>query len=85
MKNQVFGRKAGSQEPMALLLESGGVSTGGQKVDAGVLDQIALANARRNVKMLREKGIEGYIVFQNDPTRYEFTPQSDFVYPPAIH
>jgi len=42
-------------------------------------------NARRQVQMLREKNIEGYVVFENDPTRYEFTPQADFVYPAVIH
>jgi len=85
VKKQVFGRKAGSQEPMVLLLESGGVSTGGQKADPGLIDQIAIVNARRQVQMLRNKGIEGYVVFENDPTRYEFTPQADFVYPAVIH
>lgn len=85
MKNKVFGRKAGSQEPMALLIEGRGVLTGGKKVDPGVIDQFAVANARRTVQMLRGKNIEGYVLFENDPTRYEFTPQEDFVYPAATH
>ena len=70
---------------MVLLLESGGVSTGGKHVDPGVVDQFAIANVRRQVQLLRERNIEGYVVFENDPTRYEFTPQADFVYPAVIH
>ena len=85
VKNQVFGRKAGTKEPMVLLLESSGVCTGGQKVDPGVIDQVALVNARRIVQLLRDKNIEGYLVFENDPTRYEFSPTADFVYPAAMH
>lgn len=85
MKRQVFGRKSGSQEPMVLLLESGGVSIGGQKVDPGLIGQVALANTRRQVQLLRDKNIEGYVVFENDPTRYEFTPQADFIYPAVVH
>lgn len=85
MKNWVFGRKVGSQEPMVLLIEGGGVTTGGQPADPGTIDQFALANARRVVQVLRDKNIEGYVVFENDPTRYEFSPEADFVYPAAIH
>lgn len=85
MKKQVFGRKAGSQEPMVLLLESGGVSTSGQKVAPGAIDKFAVANARRQIQLLRDKNIEGYVLFENDPTRYEFTPQADFIYPSKIH
>lgn len=85
MKKRVFGRKAGSQEPMVLLMESAGVSTGGQKLDPGVIDQAALASARRQVQLLRDRNIEGYVLFENDPTRYEFSPQADFVYPAVIH
>lgn len=85
MKRKVFGRTAGSQEPMALLLESSGVSTGGRKIDPHVLEQVALANTRHMVRLLRDKNVEGYVVFENDPTRYEFTPQDDFVYPAALH
>jgi hypothetical protein len=85
MKKQVFGRKAGSQEPMVLLLESGGVSTHGKKVAPGVIDEFVVANARRQIQLLRDKNIEGYVLFENDPTRYEFTPQDDFIYPANIH
>lgn len=85
MKRRIFGRKAGSPEPMTLLMESGGISTGGQKVDAGVIDQVALANTRRQIQMLRDNHIEGYVLFENDPTHYEFSPEADFVYPAAIH
>jgi len=85
MKNKIFGRKAGSHEPMCLLLEGMGVSTGGKKVEPSVTDEFALANAHRNVQMLREKNIEGYVLFESDPARYEFTPQAGFVYPAVIH
>lgn len=85
MKMQIFGRKVGSGKDMILLIKSDGVSTGGQAVDAGVLDEFAVANARRSVKAVRENNIEGYVLFEGDPTRYEFTPEVDFVYPPAVH
>ena len=85
MKKKVFGRKSGSQEPMVLLLESDGVSTGDGTVDPLVLDQFGLANTRRQVAVLRDRNIEGYVVFENDPTRYEFTPQADFLYPAVMH
>lgn len=26
-----------------------------------------------------------YVVFEGDPTRYEFTPESDFVYQTTVH
>lgn len=81
MKKRIYGRKAGSDETMVLLLESDGVSAGGQKVDPALLDQFAVDNARRYVKQLRERNVEGYVVFENDPMRYEFSPTADFVYP----
>ncbi|WP_244103166.1 hypothetical protein [Burkholderia gladioli] len=40
---------------------------------------------RRAVAALRERGIEGYVLFENDSTRYAFTPEADFVYPAARH
>lgn len=70
---------------MVLLMESGGVSPGGQTVDAVLVDQVTLTNTRRQVQMLRDKHIEGYVVFENDPTRYEFSPGVDIVYPAALH
>jgi len=85
MKNKIFGRKVGSKNDMALLIESKEVSTGGRKVDPGVINDIAVAGARRTVQMLRDKNFEGYIVFEGDPMHYEFTPGADFVYPMAIH
>ena len=85
MKRQVCGRKVGSQEQMVLLLESEGPSTGGQRVGPCVLDDFALANTRRQVLLLRGKNIEGYVLFENDPIQYEFSPHADFVYPAAIH
>lgn len=85
MKNKIYGRKVGSNTDMALLIEGNGVSTGGVKVDQGNLDQFAVANARRAVQGLRDRGVEGYLVFEGDPTRYDFTPESDFVYPAAVH
>lgn len=86
MKKQVFGRRAGSQEPMVLLLESGGVSTDGRRdIAPGVIEEYAVANARRQIELLRKKNIEGYVLFENDPTRYEFSPNADFVYPADTH
>lgn len=85
MKKKIYGRKAGSKDDMVLLIEGEGVSTGGVKVDQDKLDEFALANARRTVQAMRERGIEGYVVFEGDPTRYEFTPDTDFVYPAAAH
>lgn len=70
---------------MVLLMESGGVSPGGQTADAVLVDQVTLTNTRRQVQMLRDKQIEGYVVFENDPTRYEFSPGVDIVYPAALH
>lgn len=85
MKKKIYGRKVGSKEDMALLIEGEGVRTGGVKADQGDLEQFAVANARRAVQGMRERGIEGYVVFEGDPTRYEFTPEADFVYPAAVH
>ncbi|MGK5049672.1 hypothetical protein ACQ4WP_27825 [Janthinobacterium sp. GB4P2] len=85
MKNKIYGRKVGSKDDMALLIEGEGVSTGGVKVDQSQLDQFAVVNTRRAVQGMRERGIEGYVVFEGDPTRYEFTPEADFEYPAAIH
>lgn len=64
---------------MVLLIKSDGVSTGGQEVDLGVLDECAVASARRSVKAVRKNNIEGYALFDGDPARYEFTPDADFV------
>jgi hypothetical protein len=85
MKNRIFGRKAGSREEMLLLIEGTGVSTGGKKVDPGVIDEFTVANARRAVQSLRGKGVEGYVLFEGDPARYEFTPDADFAYPASVH
>lgn len=85
MKSKIFGRKVGSQSPMTLLLEGLGVSSGGKVGDPVFMMDFAIANARRSVQMLRDKSIEGYIVFENDPTQYMFTPESDFAYPATTH
>lgn len=85
MKKKIYGRKVGTNVDMALLIEGEGVLTGGGKVDQGRLDQFSVENARRAVMAMRERGIEGYVVFEGDPKHYEFTPESDFVYPAAIH
>jgi hypothetical protein len=85
MKNRIFGRKVGSGNDMILLIEGNGVQTGGKKVDPSVIDEIAVASARRAVQVLREKMIEGYVLFEGDPIRYEFTPDGDFVYPASVH
>lgn len=85
MKKKIYGRKVGSKGDMVLLIEGKGVSTGGVAVDQGELDQFSVENARRAVQGMRERHIEGYVVFEGDPTRYEFTPEADFVYPAAVH
>ncbi|MBZ2207134.1 hypothetical protein [Massilia soli] len=85
MKKKIYGRKVGSKDEVALLIEGEGVSTGGVKVDQGELDQFSVENARRAVQGMRERGIEGYVVFEGDPTHYQFTPESDFVYPATVH
>jgi hypothetical protein len=85
MKKKIYGRKVGSKDDIALLIEGEGVSTGGVKADQGEMDQFAVANARRAVQGMRERGIEGYVVFEGDPTRYEFTRETDLVYPAAVH
>ena len=85
MKKKIDGRKVGSKAEMALLIEGEGVSTGGVKADQGKLDQFSLENARRAVQGIRERGIEGYVVFEGGSTHYEFTPESDFVYPSTVH
>lgn len=57
------------------------------KLPKGSQDAIAdfvVANARRNVRLLRDKGIEGYIVFEGDPTHYAYTPETDFIYPVVL-
>jgi hypothetical protein len=85
MKKKIFGRKVGSGEAMTLLIESDGMSNSGNKIDAGVIDQFVVASARRPAQAPRQNRIEGYVLFEGDPTRYEFTPEADFVYPAAVH
>lgn len=85
MKKKIYGRKVGSKKDMVLLIEGEGVSTGSVKIDQGELDMFSVANARRAVQGMRERNIEGYVVFEGDPTHYEFTPESDFMYPATIH
>lgn len=85
MKKKIYGRKAGSKQEMILLLEGEGVRTGGVKADQGEVEHFAVTNARRAVQGMRERGIEGYVVFEGDPTHFEFTPDSDFVYPATVH
>jgi len=87
MKNKIYGRKVGSSDEMVLLSESDGASnsTSAKQNDSGVIAEFVIANARRFVQVLRDNNIEGYIVFESDPTHYEFTPEADFVYPASVH
>lgn len=85
MKNKIYGRKVGSKDQMALLIEGNGASTGGVKIVQRKLEEFSVASARRAIQALRERDIEGYVVFDGDSTRYEFTPEADFVYPAAVH
>lgn len=81
MKRQIFGRKEGSGDAFVLMIESDGASSGGSKADAGQLQQFEIANTRRAVNSLREKRVEGYVLFGDDSTHYVFTPLTDFEYP----
>lgn len=86
MKNKIYGRKVRSTGEMVLLFESDGSSSSNsaKKADPDVIAGFAIANARRSVQMLRDRNVEGYIVFEGDPRHYEFTPDSDFDYPVVI-
>ncbi len=81
MKRRIFGRKAGTNTDFQLLMESDGASGSGSRIDPEKLREFELVNTHRAVKNLREKMIEGYVVFDSDPTHYKFTPEVDFVYP----
>ncbi len=85
MKGRIYGRKVGSGQSFDLLIESDGASTGGKRVDQGRLEEFEVANTRRAVQLLRDKRVEGYVLFDGDQTRYEFTPDADFVYPASLH
>lgn len=81
MKRQIFGRKEGSDADFALLIDSDGATSGGTKADPEKLREFEIANTRRAVATLREKKIEGYVLFEGDPAHYVFTPSNDFTYP----
>lgn len=81
MKRKVFGRKVGSCKPFDLLIESSGATTGGREVDPDDLKEFEIASTRRVVAVFRELRMEGYVVFEDDETHYQFSPEEDFVYP----
>lgn len=81
MKSQIFGRKVGSNTTFNLLINSDGVSKLNPKADTKLIREFELSNTRRAVANLRERAIEGYVVFEGDSTQYLFTPKMDFVYP----
>ncbi|TWC59520.1 MULTISPECIES: hypothetical protein [Burkholderia] len=85
MKYQIFGRQIDSDEPMLLLMTGLGTVSSGKAVDPAEVQAFSLASTRRTVLALRERGIEGFVLFDNDPTRYAFTPEADFAYPAARH
>ena len=85
MKKKIFGRRAGSDEAMKLLIESDRMSNSGTKIEAGIIDQFVVESARRAVQALRQNRIEGYVLFEGDPTHYAFNPGADFVYPATVH
>lgn len=85
LKYKIFGRKVGSDDPMTVLMTGLGTVSSGKAVDPAELEAFSLASTRRAAQALRERGIEGYVLFDNDPTRYAFTPEADFVYPAARH
>lgn len=86
VRSKIYGRKVGSNQEMELLLESDGTtgSNSARKADPDVITEFIISNARRNVQMLRDKNVEGYIVFEGDPRHYDFSPAADFVYPIVI-
>lgn len=84
MAHKIYGRKVGSTGDATVLMDGDGVSTGGVKVDPAELVEFALSSTRRAVKLLRDKNIEGYVLYDGDPTPYHFTPEADFVYPATI-
>lgn len=81
MKNKIYGRSIGFQGSMVLLAESSRVSTEGKAVNPSVVAEISIESARRAVQVWRNKGIEGYVMFDDDPMHYGFTPDADFIYP----
>lgn len=85
MKNKIYGRKVGSGDEMAVLIESDGASNTSKMADPAVLVEFVVANARRAVQALRQANVEGYVLFEGDPMRYEFTPDADFAYPSSVH
>lgn len=81
MKSEIYGRKVGTQGECKLLISSDGASSGGKKADPEKLHEFELVNTRRAVATLREKGVEGYVLFEGDAHQYKFTPSDDFMYP----
>lgn len=85
MKHQVFGRLAGTDDPMTVLMTDTCASNPGRDVVPATLDTLALTNIRHAVQILRRYDMEGYVVFAGDPRHYPFTPEADFIYPAAWH
>lgn len=81
MKRRIFGRKVGSSRDFFLMIKSEGTTSGGREVDPDKLRQFEIDSTRRAVKSIRERNVEGYVLFGEDPTYYTFTPSQDFVYP----
>lgn len=81
MKRQIYGRKEGSGTTFELLIESPGAKSGSPNIDPEKMREFEIANTRRAVQTLREKSIEGYVLFEGDATRYVFTSKTDFQYP----
>lgn len=85
IKNKIYGRKVGSGDELSVLIESDGALNTSKTVNPAVLAEFAVASARRAVQALRQANVEGYVLFVGDPIRYEFTPDTDFVYPASVH
>ncbi|MDD1494059.1 hypothetical protein DF016_10890 [Burkholderia stagnalis] len=85
MKFRIFGRKRGATAAMVRLIESDEPTADGGPADSGVVEAFTVANARRAAQVLRGQGIEGYVLFSDDPTPYAFAPDADFVYPAVRH
>lgn len=81
MKRQIFGRKVGTKTEFKLLITSPCATSSGLNNDTEKLRRFEIMNTRNTVKILREKSIEGFVMFEGDITQYMFTPQIDFDYP----
>ncbi|MCQ0034134.1 hypothetical protein [Burkholderia glumae] len=77
----VFGRRAGSTDEVVFMHGGGPIDPPVKQDDHAMIRAVVVPSARRQTQRLRERGVEGYVLFVGDPARYDFTPEADFVYP----